>query len=191
MKFSQIKRGEVINLDGVLWVVQDYDHVKPGKGTAYYQVRIKNVDRGNVLVKRMNPTDDVEVAYIESARLEYLYSDATGHIFMDQKTFEQTIIQDDVIGERMKYIRPNQPISVRSYQGKPVEIELPPTVVLKVEETEPSAKGDTVKKVTKPARVETNAEFRVPAFITAGDWIRIDTRTGECTGRASESERPE
>ena len=191
MKISQTRKGEVIKLEGALWLIVDFDHVKPGKGPAYYQVKMKNVQRGNVLTKRMNAFEEVEVAYIDTRKLEYLYSDGTGHVFMDQETYEQSPINDDVIGERMKYIRPNQVISVRSYEGKPVEIDLPPVVVLKVEHTDPGARGDTVKKVTKPARVETGAEFRVPALIEPGDWIKVDTRSGECVGRASESEHPE
>ncbi len=191
MKISQVKKGEVIKLQGALWLILDFDHVKPGKGPAYYQVKIKNVDRGNVLTRRMNAFDEVEVAYIDTRKLEYLYSDSSGHVFMDQETFEQTPISDEVIGERMRFIRPNQVISVRSHQGNPIEIDLPPVVVLKVEHTDPGARGDTVKKVTKPARVETGAEFKVPAFIAPGDWIKVDTRSGECVGRASESDWPE
>ncbi len=177
-------------MDGELWTVVKLDHTMPGKGRAYYQTTFKNMMKGNVLQKRLSGSDEIKFAFLETRQYEYLYQEGANYVFMDQETYEQLYLSGEQYSEAMQYVRHNAPIKVQFYEENPIGVELPASVVLKVEDTEPSARGDTVKNVTKPATLETGYEVKVPAHINSGDYIKIDTRTGDFISRASQDDIP-
>lgn len=184
MKPTELKSGNAIVLDNDLWIVTRTEHVKPGKGPAYVQVKIKSVKVGNVLEKRLRTADDVEVAHLDRREMEYLYSDNTGHVFMDQQTYEQLTIQPDLVAEQMVYVKPNSQVFVLMYEGKPLSVDVPPTVDLQVTETTPQVKGATATNQLKEATLETGLKTRVPPFIETGEVVRINTADGSYLSRA-------
>ena len=185
-RVNDLRKGHVIKENGELWQVVDLDHVKPGKGPAYYQIKKKSLASGRVQVDRYNSGKTVDFAFLETKTLEYAWDEGGGtYVFMDTETFEQHRMEADNVGEMMLYLKPQERVTVRMHEGTPVTIELPTQVELQVVETEPAVKGDTVTNVFKPAKLETGLEIKVPMFIAEGEVVKVATATGEFAGRAS------
>ena len=180
---GDFKNGITFDMDGSVFQVVEFQHVKPGKGAAFVRTKIKNVITGGVTERTFNPTDKFPTAFIERREMQYLYADGELFYFMDQETYEQQPISADTLGDALKFVKENEIVKVLSYKGSVFGIEPPFFVELEVTATEPGVKGDTATNVTKPATVETGAEIRVPLFVNEGDIIRIDTRTGEYMAR--------
>lgn len=180
---SDIKKGLKLEIDGYPWVIVDFQFVKPGKGQAFNRLRIKNLITGNTVERTYKIVEVFEVADVEEVTMEYLYADADGFNFMNQETFEQVAINPDVIGEQKNWLVENMKVAVLFYKGRPVSIELPTFVELEVTYAEPGARGNTAQGTNKNATVSTGANVGVPLFIDTGEWIKIDTRTGEYVER--------
>lgn len=185
MKVNELKRGQVIEYDGQKWIIIGIEHVTPGNWRAIYHFKLKNLNTGSVITQRMNPNDDVPVLYIERRELEYLYKDGEHHVFMDTENYEQSMLDNDLLEDVLPYIPHNARVTVMFAEGKPVTVELPAAVELKITETEPAVRGDTATNVTKRATVETGLVIKVPSHIKEGEIVKVDTRTGEFIGRAS------
>lgn len=186
MKVSDMKKGQTITMDGVLYVIVDYQHVKLGKGGAVYQTKLKNLVDGGIRDIRLRAEDTIDDAYLEKRNFEYLYSGANEHHFMDLDNYDQITLDDDAFGEGKLYLLPNAQIQISMYQEKPVVVTLPNTVDLVVTDTAPEIKGATATNQYKPATLETGAEVQVPPFIKVGEKIRVDTRTGEYVTRVKD-----
>ena len=184
MKANDIKPGTALNLDGQLYVVTNADHVKPGKGPAYVQLKVKSIANGNVTDKRLRAAEDVEQAILDKREMQYLYEDATGYVFMDNETFDQMTLSTDLLGDAMKYLKPNSEVTVLTYQGTPVSVDLPSVVDLEVAETAPQPKGATATNQLKEATMETGLKTRVPPFIEMGEIVRVSTADGSYVSRA-------
>ena len=180
---GEFRKGLTFEMDGDVYQVIDFQHVKPGKGAAFVRTKIKSVMNGGTKEVTFNPNDRYEKAHIETKEMQYLYNDGELYYFMDQETYEQIPLNKDVVEEAIKYIRENDNASVRFYQGNAFDVSAPNFVELKVFETEPGVKGDTASGANKPAVVETGAVINVPLFVNIGDTIKIDTRTGEYLSR--------
>jgi elongation factor P len=174
----------VVKFDGELFVIVDYEMVKPGKGPAYLVTKVKNLKLGNSTEKRLQGSDSIEDVFLERTDMEYLYTDGPNLVFMDTKTYDQTFVPKDSVGNSVYFLQPNMKVLVTSSEGSIIGIELPSAVELKVTETEPSMKGATVTNRNKPAILETGYRVMVPPFIEIGTVVRIDTRTGEYLERA-------
>ena len=181
---TDIRKGLIIKIDGELFSVSDFQHVTPGKGRAHMQVSIKSLKQGNVTQKRFRSTDKVEDVFLEHIDMEYLYKDREDFCFMNTENYEQVLLTKEVLGDTMLYITPNSKVKVSFYEGNAVGIELPASVTLKIIETDPGTKGDTVTNVFKPAKLETGHIIKVPPFISSGELVKVDTRTGQFLGRA-------
>lgn len=181
---GDFRKGMTIEIDGQVWVIVDFQHVKPGKGAAFVRTKIKNVMTGGVLERTFNPSDKFPKAMVERKDMEYLYSDGGLYYFMDMETYEQLPFNHDMVEDALPYIKENMQVGVRFYNGEAFSVEAPNFVELVVTETEPGFKGDTATSGNKPAVLETGAKVMVPLFISIGDTIRIDTRTGEYMERA-------
>jgi len=183
MKASEMKKGHTVKIDGKLWVVVDYQHVKLGKGGGVYQTRLKSLDDGSIQNVRLRSDEEIEQAYLDKRNYEYLYSAGNEHVLMDTQTYEQLPLDDEAFGDGQKYLKPNTQLEVSIYEGKPVKIELPKTVELEVTDTPPEVKGATATNQYKPATLETGITVQVPPFIKIGEKIRVDTRSGEYVER--------
>ena len=181
---TQIRSGTLLIYNGELHRAHEVIHKTPGNLRGFVQVKMRNLRTGSMNEHRFGSTDRVEKASLDEREMEYLYSDAAGHHFMDQETYDQVTLQDEMIGEQMAYLLPNTVISVDLYDGNPVGIELPNTVTLKVVETQPGMKGATASASYKPATLETGLQVMVPQFIEAGTRIKIDTRDNSYLERA-------
>ena len=181
---GDFRNGVTFEMDGGVYQVVEFQHVKPGKGAAFVRTKYKNVITGAVVETSFNPTAKFPTAYIERKEMEYSYSDGDLYYFMDQETFELVPIGKSELGDNFKFVKENMICRVLSYKGKVFGVEPPTFVELQVSATDPGFKGDTATNATKPATLETGAEIRVPLFINEGDMIRIDTRTGEYMERA-------
>ena len=186
MRASEMKKGMTVNIDGKLCMVVSYQHVKLGKGGAVYQTKFKTVADGSILDKRLRAEENVEEAYLDKRNYEYLYSSPNEHVLMDLETFDQISLDDDAFGDGPKYLKPNTPLQVSMYEGKPVIVELPNTVDLEITDTAPEIKGATATNQYKPATMETGLVVSVPPFIKIGEKLRIDTRTGEYVTRVKD-----
>ncbi|MBN1125893.1 MAG: elongation factor P [Sedimentisphaerales bacterium] len=184
MKASDMKKGMTVKIDGNLYTIVDYQHVKLGKGGAVYQTKFKGLNDGSIMDKRIRAEENIEDAYLEKRNYEYLYSSPGEHVLMDMETYDQISLDDDAFGDGPKYLKPNSQLLVSMYQGKPVVVQLPNTVDLKVTDTAPEIKGATATNQYKPATMETGLTIQVPPFIKVGDLVRVDTRTGEYVTRA-------
>lgn len=176
---GDFRKGVTIELDGQIYTIVDFQHVKPGKGAAFVRTKIKNIVTGNVLERTFNPTEKVPRAHIETKEMQYLYNDGNLYYFMDTETFEQIPLNRDQVEDAMKYIKENMFATIKFYKGAPFAVEPPNFVELTVVDTEPGVRGDTVTGGSKPATLETGAVIQVPLFVNTGDVIRIDTRTDE------------
>ncbi len=181
---GDFRNGVTFEMDGNVYSIIEFQHVKPGKGAAYVRTKIRNVISGAVTEKTFNPNDKYPTAFIERKDMEYLYNDGDLYYFMDSETYEQLPISPNVLGDNFRFVKENMVCKVLSYKGNVFGIEPPNFVELQVTETEPGVKGDTATNVTKPATLETGAEIKVPIFINEGEMIRVDTRTGEYMERA-------
>ncbi len=186
MRASEMKKGQTITIDGKLYAVVDYQHVKLGKGGAIYQTKLKNIMDGSIQNVRLRSEETVEEAYLDKRVYEYLYSAGDEHVLMDCTTFDQISLGDDAFGDGPKYLKPNTQLQVSMYEGKPVVITLPNTVDLEVTETAPEIKGATATNQYKPATLETGYIVQVPPFIKIGELLRVDTRTGEYVTRVKD-----
>ncbi len=182
---NDFRTGITIEVDGEVYSVVDFQHVKPGKGSAFVRTRLKNVRTGAVLERTFNAGEKLPRAHVERREMQYLYAMGEEHVFMDTRDFEQITLTSEQIGEGLKYIKENMNIYVLMYQGNPIGVDIPNFVELTVIETEPGVKGDTAAGGSKPAKLETGAVVRVPFFINTGDVVRIDTRSGEYIERVT------
>ena len=179
---SDFRNGVTFEMDGKVYQVVEFQHVKPGKGAAFVRTKMKNVITGAVVERSFNPTEKVEKAHIERKDMEYIYEDGGLYYFMDQD-YEQIPLSKDQLGDALKFVKENMTVTILSYKGNVFAVEPPTFVELEVTETEPGVKGNTASNVTKPATVETGATINVPMFINEGDKIKIDTRTSEYLSR--------
>ncbi len=184
VRAGQIKRGNVIKWRDQLWKVVDTQQTFVGKKGAYFQMKLQSMDGGRTVTERFNSGQQVEKAFLETRRVQYLYQDGSSYVFMDPGTGDQIHIPEDALGEALPYLAYNAQVEVRLHEGKTVSVELPASVVLEVTRTEPAVRGDTAATVTKPAEVETGLSVKVPGHIKVGDRIQVDTRTGQFLGRA-------
>jgi len=180
---NDLKNGTVLNLDGQLWAVVEFQHVKPGKGPAFVRTKLKNVESGKVVDKTFNAGTKVETANVDKRTMQYLYNDGTSYVFMDTSTYDQTEGAPHIVGGARDYLLDNQEAVVATNEGRVLYVELPPSVELTIEHTEPGLQGDRSSGGTKPARLETGKEIQVPLFITTGEKIKVDTRDGSYLGR--------
>ena len=179
MRASDMKKGQTVLVDGKLYIIIDYQHVKLGKGGAVYQTKIKGFVDGLTQNIRLRAEENIEQAFLDKRNYEYLYSQPNEHILMDMETYDQITLNDDAFGDGQKYLKPNSQLQVSMYEGNPVAITLPNTVELEVTDTPPEIKGATATNQYKTATLETGLDISVPPFVKNGDIIRVDTRTGE------------
>jgi elongation factor P len=182
---NDLKNGLVLNLDGDLWTVVEFQHVKPGKGGAFVRTTLKNVLSGKVVDKTFNADVKVEVANVDKRDMTYLYNDGGSYVFMDSSTYEQVHITAEVVGEASHFLLENQEAIVAVHEELPLYVELPASVELTVEYTEPGLQGDRSTGGTKPAKLETGYTINVPLFLTTGEKVKVDTRTGDYLGRVT------
>ena len=181
---GDFRNGVTFEMDGNVYSIIEFQHVKPGKGAAFVRTKIRNVISGAVTEKTFNPNDKYPTAFIERKDMEYSYNDGDLYYFMDQETYDMIPIAKELLGDSFRFVKENMVCKVNSYKGKVFAVDPPTFVELEVTETDPGFKGDTATNVTKPATVETGAEIKVPLFINTGDKVKIDTRTGEYLERA-------
>jgi elongation factor P len=183
---NDLKNGIVLNIEGQLWTVVEFQHVKPGKGAAFVRTKLKNVMTGKVVDRTFNAGVKVETANVDKRDMTYLYNDGSGYIFMDKDTYDQVSLSEETVGEAVNYMLENQDAVVAMHEGNPIYVELPASVVLEVTYTEPGLQGDRSSGGTKPATVETGLQIQVPLFLENGTKVRIDTRTGDYLGRVND-----
>jgi elongation factor P len=182
---NDFRNGVTIVLDGQLWTVVDFLHVKPGKGSAFVRTRLKNVKTGATVERTFRAGEKLERATVDNREMQMLYNDADGYHFMDNETFENITLQRDLIGDPADFLKDGMKIDVQVHDGVAIGATLPAHVELRVDETDPGFKGDTATGTTKPATLETGAVVQVPLFVNPGDVIRIDTRDRRYIGRVS------
>ncbi len=181
---NDIRKGMVIKYNNDICVVLEAQHRTPGNLRAFVQATIRSLRTGKSSVVRFSSTEPLEVVNINTRRVDFSYKDQGGYHFMDPETYETITLHDEIIGDNAKYLTENLAVNIVEVEGRVADLELPPTVDLKVVEAPPAVRGDTATNVTKPAKVETGVEVGVPLFITTGDTIRVDTRTGKYVSRA-------
>lgn len=183
---NDLKNGLVLNIDGQLWTVIEFQHVKPGKGPAFVRSKLKNVLSGKVVERTFNAGVKVDTANVDKREMNYLYRDGSGYVFMDNQNYEQMTLSEEVVGDGKHYLLENQGAVVAVYEGNPIYVELPANVVLEITYTEPGLQGDRSSGGTKPATLETGLQIQVPLFIEQNVKVRVDTRTGEYLGRVTD-----
>ncbi|MCI8395574.1 elongation factor P [Oscillospiraceae bacterium 21-37] len=181
---GDFRNGATFEMDGSVYSIIEFQHVKPGKGAAFVRTKIRNVITGAVVERTFSPDEKYPTAFVERKDMEYLYNDGDLYYFMDNETYEQAPINSSILGDSFKFVKENMVCKVLSYKGDVFGVEPPNFVELEVTHTEPGVKGNTATNTLKPATLETGAEVRVPLFINEGEKIRIDTRTGEYMERA-------
>lgn len=181
---GDFRNGITFEMDDELYQVIEFQHVKPGKGAAFVRAKIRNIISGTILENTFNPNEKFQTAFIERNDMQYLYRDGGLFYFMNTETFENIPVDEEVVGDALKFIKESDVVKVLSHKGNVFGVEPPTFVTLEITQTEPGIRGDTATNVQKPATVETGAEIRVPLFINTGDKIIIDTRTGEYSERA-------
>jgi len=181
---GDFRNGITFEMDGQVYQVVEFQHVKPGKGAAFVRTKLKNIITGATIEKTFNPSDKMPRAHIERKDMQYLYNDGQLYYFMDIETYEQIPLSAEVLGDSLKFIKENMIVKLLFFKDNVFGVEPPNFVELEIVQTEPAIRGDTVTGATKPATVETGAIVKVPLFINNGDVIRIDTRTGEYMERA-------
>lgn len=181
---SEFRTGLTIEYDGSIFVIVDFQHVKPGKGAAFVRTKLKNIETGAVFERTFNPKDKFEKAHIERRPTQYLYSGDDMWNFMDTETYDQFALTQEQLGDAIKYLVENMDLHLQVYKEKIIGVDLPVVVELEVADTEPGIKGDTASGGSKPATMETGLVVQVPFFINIGDKLRIDTRSGEYIERA-------
>lgn len=180
---NDLKNGMVLNLEGQLWSVVEFQHVKPGKGPAFVRTKLKNIETGKVVDKTFNAGTKVETASVDKREMQYLYNDGTSYVFMDNTTYDQLEVAPEAMGTTPDFLLENQDAVVATNDGRVLYVELPPSVELEVQHTEPGLQGDRSSGGTKPATLQTGKEIQVPLFVTPGEKIRVDTRDASYLGR--------
>ena len=180
---GDFRNGITLEIDGQVVQIMEFQHVKPGKGAAFVRTKLKNVINGGVVERTFRPTEKFPQARIDRVDMQYLYADGELYNFMNQETYDQVALNQDIIGDALKFVKENEVCKVCSYNGNVFSVEPPLFVELEITETEPGFKGDTATGATKPAVVETGATVSVPLFVEQDDVIKIDTRTGEYLSR--------
>lgn len=180
---NDFRSGTTIELDGAVWKVIEFLHVKPGKGSAFVRTKLKNVQTGSVVERTFRAGETVPKAELEKRAMQHTYKDADQFVFMDMETYEEARLAEKEIGDRVKYLKPEMEVNVLFWNEQVLEVEMPNSVVLEVTQTDPGVKGDTATGGTKPAIVETGAQVMVPLFISVGEKIKIDTRDDSYLGR--------
>ncbi|MDY0408411.1 elongation factor P [Virgibacillus soli] len=181
---NEFRTGLTIEMDNAVWQVVDFQHVKPGKGAAFVRSKLRNLKNGNIQEKTFRAGEKVERAHVEHRKMQYLYASGDSHAFMDTSSYEQIELQSNQIEYELKFIKENTEVSVITYQGEVIGIDLPNNVELEVVETEPGIKGDTASGGSKPAKLETGLTVQVPFFINTGDMLVINTSEGKYVSRA-------
>ena len=182
---NDLKNGLVLNLDGQLWTVVEFQHVKPGKGGAFVRTTLKNILSGKVVDKTFNAGLKVEVASVDKREMSYLYKEGTDYVFMDGETYEQMHVPRETVGPAADYLLENTTANVAVHDGLPLYVELSASVELVVSHTDPGVQGDRSTGGTKPATLETGAQIQVPLFLTTGEKVKVDTRDGRYLGRVN------
>ncbi|WEV41457.1 elongation factor P [Bifidobacterium sp. ESL0682] len=180
---NDIKNGSVLNLDGQLWTVTKFQHVKPGKGPAFVRTTIKNVLSGKIVDRTFNAGMKMEFETVDNRTLQYSYEEGDTFVFMDMTTYDQVSIPKELVGDQAKFLLEGTDCIVSFHDGTPLSVELPASVILKVTSTEPGVQGNRANAGTKPATVETGAEIQVPLFVGEGEMVKVDTRDGSYLGR--------
>lgn len=182
---NDFRPGVTIELDGSVWRVVEFLHVKPGKGSAFVRTKLKNVQTGSVVERTFRAGETVPQAILEKRTMQHTYKDGEQFVFMDMESYEESRLNEEQIGDRVKYLKDGMDVNVVFWGEQILEVELPNSVVLEITETDPGVKGDTATGGTKPAIVETGAQVMVPLFLSVGERIKIDTRTDSYLGRES------
>ncbi|HKE52059.1 MAG TPA: elongation factor P [Actinomycetes bacterium] len=182
---NDLKNGLVLNLDGALWTVVEFQHVKPGKGGAFVRTKLKNVLSGKVVDRTFNAGVKVDTANVDKRDMQYLYREGSDFVFMDMQSYDQIHVSNAVVGRAAEYMLENQDAIIALHDGVPLYVELPAAVELTISYTEPGLQGDRSTGGTKPATLETGAVVAVPLFITTGEKVKVDTRSGEYLGRVT------
>ena len=183
---NDLKNGLVLNLEGQLWQVVEFQHVKPGKGPAFVRTKLKNVLSGKTVDKTFNAGLKVDTATVDRRDMQYLYKDGEDFVFMDVKTYDQAFVSEAVVGDAATFLLENQEVIVAFHEDSVLFVELPASVVLTISHTEPGLQGDRSSAGTKPATVETGAEIQVPLFLNTGDRVKVDTRSGSYISRVND-----
>ena len=183
---ADIKNGVVLNMDGQLWTVIEFQHVKPGKGGAFVRTKVKNVMSGKVVDRTFNAGAKIETEVVDRADFQYLYADGENFVFMDLGTYDQITLTAPQVGDAKNFMLENQNVTIALHNGDPLYVELPASVTLEITYTEPGLQGDRSNAGTKPATVETGYEIQVPLFIDQGTKVKVDTRDGSYLGRVSD-----
>jgi elongation factor P len=176
---NDLKNGMTLDMDGVLFTVIEFQHVKPGKGGAFVRTKLRNVLTGAVIDRTLNAGVKIEMAIVDKTEMQYLYADGEDYVFMDNRTYDQHHVPGAVVGDMARYMTEGQTAVVAIHEGSPITLELPASVVLTVKKTDPGVKGDRVSGALKPATLETGVEVQVPLFIDEGDRVKVDTRSGD------------
>jgi elongation factor P len=180
---NDLKNGMVLNIDGQLWSVVEFQHVKPGKGPAFVRTKLRNVESGKNVDKTFNAGTKVETATVDRRTMQYLYNDGSNYVFMDSGTYDQIEVAPDVLGDGANFLLENQEAIVATNEGRVLFVELPASVELEITFTEPGLAGDSATGRTKPATLETGHEIQVPLFINQGEKVKVDTRDSSYLGR--------
>jgi elongation factor P len=183
---NDLKNGLVLRIDGKLWTVVQFQHVKPGKGPAFVRTTLKDVMSGKVVDKTFNAGTKVDTATVDKRDMQYLYKDGTDFVFMDSNTYDQLHVPEATVGTAANFLLENQDAIVAMHEGTPLYVELPTSVVLEITYTEPGLQGDRSTGGTKPATVETGYEIQVPLFLETGTKVKVDTRSGDYLGRVND-----
>ncbi|MFY9199173.1 MAG: elongation factor P [Acutalibacteraceae bacterium] len=181
---GDFRNGVTFEMDGNVYQIIEFQHVKPGKGAAFVRAKVRNIIAGSVIERTFNPTEKFPAAYVERKEMEYSYQDGEIYYFMDPESYELVPINESDLSDNFRFVKENMVCKILSYKGNVFGIEPPTFVSLEVTKTDPGFKGDTATNATKPATLETGAEIKVPLFIDEGDMINVDTRTGEYMSRA-------
>jgi elongation factor P len=180
---NDLKNGMVLNIDGQLWAVTEFQHVKPGKGPAFVRTKLRNVESGKNVDRTFNAGTKVETATVDKRTMQYLYNDGTSYVFMDTATYDQLEVPPEIVGDAKNFMLENQEAVVATNEGRVLFVELPASVELEITFTEPGLAGDSATGRTKPATVETGHEIQVPLFINQGEKVKVDTRDSSYLGR--------
>ncbi|NMB21266.1 MAG: elongation factor P [Firmicutes bacterium] len=181
---NDLRTGVTIEVEGDIYSVVDFLHVKPGKGAAFVRTKLKNIRTGSSVERTFRAGERVARAHIESKQMQYMYNADGEYFFMDMETYDQIALQSDELGDAPKYLLENMTIGIQFYENQAVGVDLPTTVILEVTQTEPGFRGDTAQGATKPATLQTGLTIQVPLFVEQGEMVKVDTRTGEYLSRA-------
>ncbi|MGK2855391.1 MAG: elongation factor P [Microbacteriaceae bacterium] len=183
---ADIKNGVVLKIDGQLWTIIEFQHVKPGKGGAFVRTKMKNIVTGKVVDKTYNAGTKIDIETVDRRDFSYLYKDGDGFVFMDQADYDQLTVPSVVVGDTANFLLENQLVTIALNDGNPLYVELPASVTMEITYTEPGLQGDRSTGGTKPATVETGYEIQVPLFLETGTRVKVDTRTGDYMGRVND-----